>query len=143
MEKQIKVKLLVDLTKYANGLVEGTQGYTVGSKGTWSSANDNFVTVCFPGIATLDVLWKSLEIIDEEYLKESKETNKKWIEQLKTAKSVELHIGPRGGFRSLQFEYLGDNNVVSYYAVGFKNKADEIMKIFKANNIKIKEVIDS
>ena len=41
----------------------------------WSRANDNFVTVCFPNVATLDVLWKSLEIIDEEYLKRVKERN--------------------------------------------------------------------
>ncbi len=143
MEKQIKVKLLVDLTRYADGLVEGSEGYTVESKGIWSRANDNFVTVCFPKIATLDVLWKSLEIIDEEYLKEAEESNKRWVEQLKTAKCVELHIGPRGGFRSLQFEYLDDNNIVNHYAIGFKNKADSVLEIFKANNIKIKEVIDN
>lgn len=142
MEEQIKVKLLVDLTRYADGLVKGSEGYTVGSKGIWSRANDNFITVCFPKIATLDVLWKSLEIIDEEYLKKAEELNKRWMEQLKTAKCVELHIGPRGGFRSLQFEYLDDNKIVNHYAIGFKNKADSILDIFKANNIKIKEVID-
>lgn len=143
MEEQIKVKLLVDLTRYANGLVEGSEGYTVGSKGMWSRANDNFITVCFPKIATLDVLWKSLEIIDEEYLKKAEKSNKRWIEQLKTAKCVELHVGPRGGFRSLQFQYLDDNKIVNHYAIGFKNKADSIVEIFKANNIKIKEVIDN
>ena len=95
MEEQIKVKLLVDLTRYADGLVEGSVGYTVGSNGMWSRANDNFVTICFPEIATLDVLWKSLEIIDEEYLKKAEEANKKWKEQLKSAKDVELHLGPR------------------------------------------------
>ena len=131
MEEQIKVKLLVDLTKYADGLVKGSEGYTVGSKGMWSRANDNFVTVCFPKIATLDVLWKS------------EESNKEWIEQLKTARCVELHIGPRGGFRSLQFEYLNNNNIVNHYVIGFKNKADSVLEIFKANNIKIKEVIDN
>lgn len=105
MEEKIKVKLLVDLTRYADGLVEGSEGYTVGNNGLWSRANDNFVTVCFPEIATLDVLWKSLEIIDEEYLKRAEESNKEWKEQLKSAKDVELHLGPRGGFRSLQFKY--------------------------------------
>ena len=143
MEEQIKVKLLVDLTKYADGLVEGSVGYTVGSNGMWSRANDNFVTVCFPEIATLDVLWKSLEIIDEEYLREAEEANKKWKEQLKSAKDVELHLGPRGGFRSLQFMYLDDNNIINHYAVGFKNEADNILKIFKENNIKVKEVIEN
>ncbi len=141
MEEKIKVKLLVDLTKYADGLVKGSEGYTIGSKGMWSRANDKFVTVCFPNIATLDVLWKSLEIIDGEYLKKSEESNKRWIEQLKTAKCVELHIGPRGGFRSLQFEYLDDNKIVIHYAIGFKNKADSILEIFKENNIKIEEVV--
>jgi len=142
MEENIKVKLLVDLTRYANGLVEGSEGYTVGSQGMWSRANDNFVTVCFPGIATLDVLWQSLEIIDEEYLKKVEEENKKWKEQLKTAKCVELHLGPRGGFRTLQFEYRDDNKVVCHYAIGFKNKADKIIEFFKENNISIKEIID-
>jgi len=100
------------------------------------------VTVCFPGIATLDVLWQSLEIIDEEYLKKVEEENKKWKEQLKTAKCVELHLGPRGGFRTLQFEYRDDNKVVCHYAIGFKNKADKIIEFFKENNISIKEIID-
>ena len=143
MEEKIKVKLLVDLTRYADGLVEGSEGYTIGSKGMWSRANDNFVTVCFPNIATLDVLWKSLEIIDEEYLKKAEEWNKEWKKQLKTARCVELHLGPRGGFRSLQFEYLDDNGIVIHYANGFKNEADDIVEIFKANNIKIERIIDN
>lgn len=143
MEEQIKVKLLIDLTRYADGLVEGSQGYTIGSKGMWSRTNDNFVTVCFPNIATLDVLWQSLEIIDEEYLKRVEESNKKWMEQLKTARCVELHIGPRGGFHSLQFEYLSDNKIVNHYANCFKSEANSIIEFFKANNIKIKEVIDN
>jgi len=143
MEEQIKVKLLVDLTRYADGLVAGSQGYTIGSKGMWSRASDNFVTVCFPKIATLDVLWKSLEIIDEEYLKRAEESDKKWKEQLKTARCVELHTGPRGGFRSLQFEYLSSNKIINHYSNGIKSEADGIMEIFKANNIKIRKVVDN
>ena len=143
MEEKIKVKLLVDLTKYANGLVEGTEGYTVGNRGMWSRGNDNFVTVCFPGIATLDVLWKSLKIIDEEYLKQVEESNKKWKKELKTARNVELHLGPRSGFRYLSFEYTTDDNITSHYSIGFKNKAEETMKILKEYNIPIKEKIDN
>lgn len=56
---------------------------------------------------------------------------------------MELHLGPRGGFRSLQFEYLDDNGIVIHYANGFKNEADDIVEIFKANNIKIEKIIDS
>lgn len=143
MEEQVKVKLLVDLTKYVDGLVKGSKGYTVGNKGMWSKSNDNFVTVCFPNIATLDVLWKSLEIIDEDYLKRAEEWNKKWKEQLKTARCVELHLGPRGGFRCLQFEYLDANGMVIHYANAFKNESINIIETFKAYNIKIETIIDN
>lgn len=107
----------------------------------WSRANDNFVTVCFPNVATLDVLWKSLEIIDEEYLKRVKERNAKWLEELKTAKNVELNLGPKGGFRSLSFEYMSDG-VTIHYSNGFKNEAEKIMQVFKENNIQIKKIIN-
>jgi len=140
MQEKIRVKLLVDLTKYGEGLVEGVEGYTVGERGMWSRASDRFVTVCFPGIATLDVLWQSLEIIDEEYLKRVEEADKKWFNQIKTAKNVELILGPRGGFRSLSFEYIGDEGVVNHYSVGFRDKAEKIMKFFKENKIKVREV---
>ena len=107
----------------------------------WSRANDNFVTVCFPNVATLDVLWKSLEIIDEEYLKRVKERNAKWLEELKTAKNVELNLGPKGGFRSLSFEYMSDG-VPIHYSNEFKNEAEKIMQVFKENNIQIKKIIN-
>ena len=70
IEKGMKVKLTVDLTQYAKGLVAGTEGITAGQQGMWSRGSDRFITVRFPGITTLDVLWDSLEIIDEEVLKE-------------------------------------------------------------------------
>ena len=54
MERKIKVKLTVDLTNYAKGLTADSEGYTVGRQGMWSRGSDRFITVNFPGIATLD-----------------------------------------------------------------------------------------
>ena len=69
MKDRINVRLKVDLTQYLKGLIVGSEGYTIGNYGIWSRANDNFTGVHFPGIGSLDVLWSSLEIIDEEYLR--------------------------------------------------------------------------
>ena len=49
IEKGTKVKLTVDLTQYAKGLVAGTEGITAGQQGMWSRGSDRFVTVRFPG----------------------------------------------------------------------------------------------
>lgn len=48
IEKGTKVKLTVDLTQYAKGLVAGTEGITAGQQGMWSRGSDRFVTVRFP-----------------------------------------------------------------------------------------------
>lgn len=140
MEENIKVKLKVDLTRYGNGLVPGIEGYTIGRQGMWSRSNDNFITVCFPNIKTLDVLWDSLEIIDEEYLKQVQESNQKWMEELKTARNVRLYLGPKGGFRGLSFQYIDERGIECGYSNGFKDESTKIMKFFKENNIHIEEI---
>ena len=73
---RIKIRLKVDLTKYHPELKIGAEGYTIGTYGIWSRGSNRFIGVCFPNIATLDVLWDSLEIIDSDYLKQL-EKNKK------------------------------------------------------------------
>ena len=73
-------------------MVAGTEGITAGQQGMWSRGSDRFVTVRFPGITTLDVLWDSLEIIDEEVLKEMDRQKKLFVENLKSAKDVTLYV---------------------------------------------------
>lgn len=64
---RVKVRLTADLTKYGAGLVPGIEGVTVGRHGEWSKGFDWFITVNFPSASrTLDVLWKSLEVIKED-----------------------------------------------------------------------------
>lgn len=136
MEK-IKVRLNTDLTKYGEGLKKGIEGYTIGEFGMWSRGSDRFVGVCFPGIQTVDVLWDSLDIIDEEFLKRREESKIKFLEDLKTATEVEKHIGPRGGFRYLSYHYSG-----GYVSNAFKDEALEIEKILESYGIEVKEIID-
>ena len=138
MENGIKVKLTVDLTRYANGLIAGTEGITVGRQMMWSHASDRFVTVCFPGIATLDVLWNSLEIIDEETRKEMDRQEKLFIENLKEAKEVTLCVGPRGGFRHLSYCYIDKESGINVHtSVGSRDKAYKILDILKQYNIPV------
>lgn len=137
MEK-LKVRLKEDLTKYGEGLKEGIEGYTIGEYGMWSRGSDRFVGVCFPGVKTLDVLWDSLEIIDEDFLQKREERKRQFKEDLRTAYNVDIHVGPRGGFRYLCYSYNGGN-----ICHGFKDEAEQIEKVLKEYNIEIKIVIDN
>ena len=75
MKPDTKVKLKVDLIRYHSSLKIGTEGITVGRQGIWSRNYGSYITVKFPE-HTLDVLWKSLEIIDKEYLSKIAEIEK-------------------------------------------------------------------
>ncbi|WP_145412725.1 hypothetical protein [Paenibacillus xylanexedens] len=139
MEKKIKVRLKTDLTNYLNGLKAGTEGYTIGRFGMWSRGNDNFTGVHFRGIGSLDVLWSSLEIIDEDYLKKTEERKHKRLEEFKSAKDITKYIGPRGGFKGLSFKYTTlEGNVVNY-SNGFKQESEEIIQYFKDLGLSIIE----
>lgn len=101
---KIRVELTEDLTKYGKDLVVGKKGYAIGCKGKWSRNNDNFVTVAFDESEELDVLWKGLKIIDEEYLKELEIKKAEEKVKLKNANNIVITYGPNGGFRHLSFE---------------------------------------
>lgn len=141
MEKNIKVKLITDLTKYANGLTPGTEGFTVGRQGTWSKGNDHFITVHFPGITTIDVLWKSLEILDGELIREIQKQESILEEQLKTAQDVKLYLGSYGGFKTLSYTYFDKElGINCHISIGTRKKAYHLLEIFQSYNIPIKEI---
>ena len=68
--RAIRVRLRVSLTEYHPSLVAGAEGVTVETQGEWSRAFDRFTGVQFPEAGVRDILWTSLEIVDEEYLRE-------------------------------------------------------------------------
>lgn len=137
MSKAIKVRLKADLTKYLPGLVEDTEGITVGMQGIWSRNSDRFVGVHFPGKGTLDVLWKSLEIIDEEFLLESKEKERRFLEEMKGAYDVIKYVGPRGGFKYLSYTYIDSKGIKNHTSNGFRGESEGIIKIFDDYGIAI------
>ena len=143
MNQGIKVRLKVDLTKYRPGLVSGTEGTTIGTYGMWSRGSDRFVGVHFPGKGTLDVLWESLEIIDEEYLKRAEEEKNKHLKELKSAKDVVKYVGPRGGFRHLSYTYTDSNGIQVHTSNGFRKDADKLIAFFEKHKIPvITKIID-
>lgn len=139
MMEKIKVRLKVDLTKYGKGFKEGIEGYTIGEYGMWSRGSDRFIGVHFPDAGTLDVLWESLEIIDEDFIKRREQEKEVFLEKLKTVEEAIKYIGPRGGFRSLYY-YSKELGHVSLY---FKEEALEIEKILKSYGIEVKEIVKS
>lgn len=138
MEK-IKVKLKADLTRYGEGFKEGIEGYTIGEYGMWSRGSDRFVGVHFPNVGSLDVLWESLEIIDEDFLKRREQHKKEFLEQLKSVTEATKYVGPRGGFHSLCYS----GKEVGHVCLGFKDEALEIEKILKSYGIEVKVVVES
>lgn len=141
MSRNIRVSLKVDLTKYGKGLVPGTEGYTIEPCGIWSRNNDNFVSVCFPGVKTLDVLWTSLEIIDDQYLEEISTLKKEQVEELKSATNIIKYVGPRGGFRHLRYNYTTKDGCKCSTSIGFKKDAEEKIKIFERLGISVKTIV--
>ena len=141
MERHIKVKLKKDLTKYNPGLVSGVEGHTIGHIGLWSRNSDRFVEVCFSGIATLSVLWDSLDIIDEDYLIEIKVLKEKQENELKSAYNVVRFVGPRGGFRHLTFKYISEDGIVHHEGNGDKQDSERLMSIFAKYGIEIRTEI--
>lgn len=137
MKKRIKVKLIADLSRYSPGLLPGVEGYTTGEYGRWSCGSDRFINVCFPGIAILDVLWKSIEVIDGEYLEEVELLQIEQMKELKSAKNVIMYVGPKGGFRHLSYEYTSIDGHTVHASNGFKNEAERLIEIFKQYGINV------
>jgi hypothetical protein len=139
MYPSIRVRLTVNLTEYHPALRTGVEGVTVGQAGTWSRGSDRFVGVRFPGAGIHDILWSSLEIIDEEYLRERAAAKEREREALKTATNAVLHLGPKGGFRALSYEYEEDG-VTRHIAQGVRESADEVLALFREYGIPVREV---
>ena len=91
-------------------------------------------------IATLDVLWSGLEIIDEDYLNNKKEEEIKFEEELKTATDIVEYIGPRGGQKYITFSYTNyeGENIINESNYHSGRSIDEIKSIFKKHGKTIK-----
>lgn len=136
----IKVKLVHDYTKYNKSLCKGHIGYAAETPEEQSqrSPNNYFVKVYFDE-CTVDVLWRGLEIIDEEYLKSKKEEREKFLSQLSTAEHVVLTIGPNEGFKNLSLDFIL-NGEKTHQEIEDKIIANEYLNTIKNFGISIKTI---
>jgi hypothetical protein len=58
-------------------------------------------------------------------------------EPLKSARNVIKVLGPKGGFRSLSYEYVNEHGAVAHASTGFKDKAERLEKFFVSKDIPI------
>jgi hypothetical protein len=137
MKNGIKVRLITDLSNYATGLVVGVEGITCDAK-QWGIAGATGVR--FTNGVQLDVFPRSLEIIDKDHLEYLSKQKQSLMEDLKTAKDIELTCGIRGGFKSLSFR--SNKGFTSYSGSLFKNQALEILEIFEKERLYIKRLIE-
>jgi hypothetical protein len=56
-------------------------------------------------------------------------------EPLKSARNVLKVVGPKGGFRSLSYEYVNEHGTVVHANTGFKAEAERLEKFFASQNI--------
>lgn len=139
---KIRVRLTEDLTKYGEGLIPGLEGYSIGAYGTWSKAFDRFTTVVFDNNVTLDVLWKGLEIIDEEYLRIEKAKKDKELSLLHTAYEIEYLRGPGWGFKLLSFKIDGLDEYSNSKYIYDEKEADEYVKKFKECGLEVRVITE-
>ena len=141
----LKVKLLYDYTKYNDKLEKGIVGFAFETpeEQIARSTSDKFVKVKFEGITDVDVPWRGLEILDEDYLKfaAEQEAIKKvaYFETIVSAEHVICTYGPKGGLRELKFEYSLDGEV-QYVTITDKASADEHLAFFKEKGLSVKVV---
>ena len=107
----------------------------------WSRGSDRFTGVSFPGIGTFDILWASLEIIDQKYLEEVRLRRAERLTALKSAEGVVCARGPRGGFRWLTYQYLTDDGIRTHASTSSKEEAEELMEFFRGHGIQITEQV--
>lgn len=97
--------------------------------------------VNFPGIGIFDVLWDSLQIIDEAYLAEAQKRETERWEALKSAKNVVQAVGPRGGFRYLSYEYVDRDGMLCHVSSGNRDEAKRLVEFFKQHRILVREEV--
>lgn len=67
--KPIEIELIVDLTRYHPALFKGSRGFMI----RFPLPNERFVDVEFPQAGLREILYKSLKVIDQEYLEQCKD----------------------------------------------------------------------
>ena len=137
----LKVRLVHDYTKYNEKLEKGIEGLAVETpeEQELRKSDDHFVKVVFVGITEVDVLWRGLEIIDELYLKEKQRIKDEYFAQMVTAKNVVYTLGPKGGFKSLELDFI-DKGVETHKMIEDKDIGQDYLDALDKYNIEKKVI---
>ena len=137
----LKVKLVHDYTKYNEKLEKGIEGlaYETPEEQETRKSDDHFVKVKFEGITEVDVLWRGLEIVDEPYLNEKQRIKDEYFAQMQTAENVIYTLGPKGGFKTLELDFVNNGEKV-HKIIEDKEEGQDYLDALDKYNIK-KEVI--
>lgn len=137
----LKVKLVHDYTKYNEKLEKGIEGlaYETPEEQEMRKSDDHFVKVKFEGITEVDVLWRGLEIIDEPYLAEKQRIKDEYFAQMTTAKNVVYTLGPKGGFKTLELDFVDKGEEV-HKVIEDKEVGQDYLTALEKFNISIKVV---
>lgn len=135
MKKRVKVRLKEDVDEYEGTFLAGSEWFTSG-KNCQPPRHNGYVSIKFPKRAR-DVHWSLVEIIDKEYLQEMAETEKRLKEEYKSASKIKEFIGPRGGFKMLQFIYTTSEGELEQYSNVCKRTAQKELEYLKELGLKI------
>lgn len=127
----MRVKLLVDLTKYDVHLVPGVIGRADLEKISFTDWEAEMVECKFPDADPLPITWNGLEILDKGYWKARER-------DIKQAVRIELCVGPRGGFKYMRVWSVDRSKNERIFTTDVKNQAEKMIEFAKQYN---KEVI--
>ena len=117
----MRVRLLVDLTKYDKHLVKGVIGRADLDKITFTDWEAEMVECKFPNADPLPITWNGLEILDKGYWKARER-------DIKQATRIDLCIGPRGGFKYMRVWSLDRSKNERIFTTDVKNQAERLME---------------
>lgn len=135
----LKVSLVHDYTKYNEKLEKGVIGYAYETpeEQIARKSDDNFVKVHFEGITDVDVLWRGLEIVDEDYLGKKQAEKDAYFSLMQSAKNVSYILGPKGGFKSLEFDFINTDGAETHLFIEDKVDGQDYLDAFEKYGIQM------
>lgn len=132
-DRPIRARLRCDLTAYGDDLVLGAEGRIV----DWdSSYGENFVIMDFKHTKQIDIVFKSLEILDKNYLKYVARREQEEMAKLANTIEATIFVGPRGGFKYFRFD-TQEKKKVEIHTTTCKEKAQYYITLLKSYNIPV------
>lgn len=123
----MRVRLLIDLTKYDEHLVPGIIGRADLNKITFTDWEWEMVECKFPDADPLPIGWNGLEILDKGYWNARER-------DIKQAVKIEYIVGPRGGFKYMRIWSKDRYRNERIFTTNVRHEAEKLMEFVKKYN---------